>query len=187
MKSVHKSRRMLRSSIGAMVAMFFAPMVLCAAELTVPESGIFEVTDENNLAENRLDISGDTFSGDGNVELCVNGDVTAFNGNFDWNGEINAYNGTAPLIDYTFVTTNAATICPAVKMDHPHQCTCKFMADGQSDGATSVKLTSFSQSNGSPVIMYVRENQTITAGELAGKVDAVADGNGAALVTSVRH
>lgn len=34
--------------------------------------------------------------------------------------------------------------------------------------------------------MYVRENQTITAGELAGKVDAVADGNGAALVTSVR-
>ena len=387
MKSVHKSRKMLRSSIGAMVAMFFAPMVLCAAELTVPESGIFEVTDENNLAENRLDISGDatlklsvtitdgvaplklnllftaaakltvvaegcetvrmtgavrdnsngasmifpegvkslvmgsasvnmkglefpllqsgvffsnpqgkliltndvtlavrpscewsaangsrlvlmgkhaiadgdfeltnydvhiaqsesfangakitipegrkvivrplkfkddvsgelkgedhvaitndivfaggllrhynnntirglvgTFSGDGNVELCGNGDVTAFNGNFDWNGEINAYNGTSPLIDYTFVTTNAATICPAVKMDHPHQCTCKFMADGQSDGATSVKLTSFSQSNGSPAIMYVRENQTITAGELAGKVDAVADGNGAALV-----
>ena len=59
MKSVHKSRKMLRSSIGAMVATFFAPMVLCAAELTVPESGIFEVTDENNLAENRLDISKD--------------------------------------------------------------------------------------------------------------------------------
>ncbi len=387
MKSVHKSRSMIRSSVSAIVAMFFAPMVLCAAELTVPENGIFEVTDENNLAENRLDISKDatlkllasitdgvaplklnlrftaaakltvvaencetvrmtgsirdnsngasmifpecvkslvmgsasvnlkgldfpvlqcgvsfsdphgklvltndvtlavrpscewsaangsrlvlmekhaiadgdfelanydvhiaqsesfangakitipegrkvivrpfrfaddfsgelkgvdhvaitndivfaggllrhynnntirglvgTFSGDGNVELCGNGDVTAFNGNFDWNGEINAYNGTSPLIDYTFVTTNAATICPAIKMDHPHQCTCKFMADGQSDGATSVKLTSFSQSNGSPVIMYVRENQTITAGELAGKVDAVADGNGAALV-----
>ena len=59
MKTVHKSRRVNKSSIGAIAAMFFAPMVLCAAELTVPESGIFEVTDENNLSDNRLDIAGD--------------------------------------------------------------------------------------------------------------------------------
>ena len=68
-KTVHKSRRVNKSSIGAIAAMFFAPMMLCAAEFTVPESGIFEVTDENNLSDNRLDIAGD-------AELKLSGTVT---------------------------------------------------------------------------------------------------------------
>ena len=45
--------------IGAIcrMAAMAMPMTLLAAEFSVPESGIFEVTDANNLAENRLDIT----------------------------------------------------------------------------------------------------------------------------------
>lgn len=392
MKTVHKSRRVNKSSIGAIAAMFFAPMMLCAAEFTVPESGIFEVTDENNLSNNRLDIAGDaklklsgtvadgtfplklnlrftaaatltvvaedcetvrmtgcvrdssgkavisfpqgvksfvmgatnvdwdgtnfpvlqsdvsfddeegklvftndvtvakrvscnwvaakgsrlvlmakhaiadgdfaltdynvhiaqresfangakitvpagrtlivrpfsfndntkgglsgtdasitndvelaggsiihynnnhikgltgTISGNGNVTFSGNGDITAFRGNFDWTGSLQASGiGTSGSITYTLIPTNGATIVPAIKMNHVHGTAFKFAVAGYQSMPTSVRLTSLSQSNSDtdkmkPVTLRVLKNQTITAGEVSGLVDVVADGTGAAFV-----
>ena len=392
MKTVHKSRRVNKSSIGAIAAMFFAPMMLCAAEFTVPESGIFEVTDENNLSNNRLDIAGDaklklsgtvadgtfplklnlrftaaatltvvaedcetvrmtgcvrdssgkavisfpqgvksfvmgatnvdwdgtnfpvlqsdvsfddeegklvftndvtvakrvscnwsaakgsrlvlmekhaiadgdftltdynvhiaqresfangakitvpagrtlivrpfsfndntegglsgtdasitndvelaggsiihynnnhikgltgTISGNGNVTFSGNGDITAFRGNFDWTGSLQASGiGTSGSITYTLIPTNGATIVPAIKMNHVHGTAFRFAVAGYQSMPTSVRLTSLSQSNSDtdkmkPVTLRVLKNQTITAGEVSGLVDVVADGTGATFV-----
>jgi hypothetical protein len=53
-------------------------------------------------------------TGAGNVSFSGNGALTAFTGGFDWEGDISASGGTEP-VDYTFVTTNGATIRPAIK------------------------------------------------------------------------
>lgn len=121
-------------------------------------------------------------TGAGNVRFSGNGDLTAFTGGFDWEGEILASGGTVPAVDYTFVTTNGATIRPAIKKSNANKRTFKFSVAGLSDAFSNVKLTSFSQSGDSPATLYVLKNQTITAGEIAGQVDVVAQGENASLV-----
>ena len=67
MKTVLKSG--IRCAIGAVAAAFLMPVALQAAEFTVGGGGTFEVTDDNNLAANRLDITG-------NATLKLSGTVT---------------------------------------------------------------------------------------------------------------
>ena len=121
-------------------------------------------------------------TGAGNVRFSGNGDLTAFTGGFDWEGDILASGGTVPVVDYTFVTTNGATIRPAIKKSNANNRTFKFSVAGLSDAFSTVNLTSFSQSSGPPAILYVSKNQTITSGEIVGAVDIVAQGENASFV-----
>ena len=121
-------------------------------------------------------------TGAGNVRFSGNGALTAFTGGFDWEGDILASGGTVSVVDYTFVTTNGATIRPAIKKSNANNRTFKFSVAGLSDAFSTVNLTSFSQSSGPPAILYVSKNQTITSGEIVGAVDIVAQGENASFV-----
>ena len=139
---------------------------------------------------NNNDIRGlvGTFSGNGSVYFSGNGNVSAFRGNFDWTGNLQASGiGTSGKVTYTLIPTNGATITPAIMMNHVHGTTFKFAVAGYESMPTSVRLTSLSQSNSDtdkmkPATVSVLYNQTITAGEVSGLVDVVADGIGAAFV-----